>query len=114
MLHKLNYISVRETTGLKILESLEVKGGTQVLDPVFLLTREEWSSIIKKEIKEKYLLVYDFLHDPVIEEAAIRIAKEKGWKIYSINDYLPLIYADKNISDAVSYTHLRAHETRHD
>jgi len=100
MLHKLNYISVRETTGLKILESLEVKGGTQVLDPVFLLTREEWSSIIKKEIKEKYLLVYDFLHDPVIEEAAIRIAKEKGWKIYSINDYLPLIYADKNISDA--------------
>jgi len=100
MLNKLHYISVRETTGLKILESLEIKGGTQVLDPVFLLTRQEWSSIIKREFKEKYLLVYDFLHDPLIEETAIRIAKEKGWKIYSINDYLPLLYADKNISDA--------------
>ena len=100
MLNKLDYVSVRETTGLKILESLDVKGGTQVLDPVFLLTKQDWLSVIKKEIKEKYLLVYDFLHDPVIEEAAKRIAKEKGWKIYSINDYQPLLYADKNISDA--------------
>ncbi len=100
MLHKLNYISVREATGLEILDSLKVKNGTLVLDPVFLLTRQHWTSIIKKEVKEKYLLVYDFLHDPVIEEAAIRIAKEKGLKIYSINDYKPLLYADKNISDA--------------
>lgn len=100
MLEKLNYISVRETTGLKILESLGVKSGTQVLDPVFLLSRQDWSSIIKKEYKEKYLLVYDFLHDPIIEEAAKKIAKEKGWKIYSINDYKSLSYADKNISDA--------------
>jgi hypothetical protein len=100
LLNKFKFISVRETTGLRILESIDIKNGTQVLDPVFLLTKQEWSTMLKKQYNEKYLLVYDFIHDPAIEEVAKKIAKEKKWKIYSINDYKKLQYANKNISNA--------------
>ena len=100
MLEKLSHISVRETTGLKILKTIDIKNAIQALDPVFLLSRQQWESIIKKEHTEKYLLVYDFIHDPAIEQAARKIAAEKGWKIYSINDERELSYAHKNISNA--------------
>jgi hypothetical protein len=44
--------------------------------------------------------VYDFIEDPMIKESALKISKQFGYKIYSINDYTKQSYADKNISNA--------------
>lgn len=99
------HISVREKTGLKILEDLGFKDARQAMDPVFLLDRAEWSSITKESkdygLKDNgYILVYDFLYDERIESLTKKIAKQKGLPIVSVNDFQSLPYADKNINDA--------------
>lgn len=104
-LSNFQHISVREKTGLSILEDLGIKGGVQVMDPVFLLDKEEWS-ILSSKAKDynlavnKYILVYDFLCDNRIA-SLVKILKEKsGFISVSINDFQNLPYVDKNIDDA--------------
>ena len=79
---KLDAISVREKSGLSILESMGLKGSC-VCDPVLLLTREKWDSIIEPFDSEKYLFVYDFDHSSFVVEVVRKIAKERNLKIYS-------------------------------
>lgn len=100
----LDYISVRETSGMKIINNLGIKGGTQVLDPVFLLNQDEWRKIeIVTDFKEPYLLVYDFDKDNKIREFVIKKAKEKKLKIYSV---LPCEYCDKSFENEGPQTFL--------
>lgn len=53
------YISVREDVARTVLEPLTGRSVDVVPDPVLLLTREEWDSLIESEpIKEDYILCY--------------------------------------------------------
>ncbi len=100
MLSGMGAISVRESSGVKIVESLGLKA-ENVLDPVFLLNREDWFSLCKEQERNGYILVYDFLHnDPNIESLAKMLSKKYAKKIVSINDFSPLGYADFNVNDA--------------
>lgn len=100
MLSKMKAISVRESSGVKIVEHLGLNA-QHVLDPVFLLETEEWQSMCRKKCGEGYVLVYDFLHnDPNVETLAKLLAKKYNKKIVSINDFRPLGYADVNVNDA--------------
>ena len=84
-------ISVREQSGVKIAKEFGFEA-TNVLDPVFLLSKEEWKKVIKKQHKGKYLLVYDFSNkDPRIDEIAQKIAMERGLDVYSFNSDKPYI-----------------------
>lgn len=87
-------ISVRETQGKKILDDFTVTSQV-VVDPVFLLEKEDWISLCKrKRARNKYLLLYDFkLNDSNVEKVAKQVAKERGLKIYAI--YSSPAYADK-------------------
>lgn len=97
MLKQFDYISVREKSGLNILEDMNIKNGVQVLDPVFLLNKEHWENMcVDINNNEKYLLVYDFDNNPLIKEIAMEVSKEKGLKIYTI---FKSDYSDKNISN---------------
>lgn len=98
---KFDSISVRERSGVNIVENLGLKAAN-VLDPVFLLEREDWDNLCKIKRSEKhYLLVYDFLlNDNNLQNIAKCIAKEKGLKIYYISDGKNCAYADKNIRNA--------------
>lgn len=87
LVRKLDGVGVREISGVKILSDLGVNNAVNVLDPVFLLSKEEWNKLANKKFEEKYLLVYDFDKNPLIKKIAQDIAKKKGCKIYSINDY---------------------------
>ncbi len=93
-LSKLDYISVRENSGIQIVKKLAPeKNAVSVLDPVFLLNKNEWEETEKNlQISEPYLLVYDFDQNPVLKDYAIDIANEKGWRIFSVQ---PLSYAEK-------------------
>lgn len=52
-------ISVREYEAVELVKKLTGKESTTVLDPVFLLDKEEWSVVAKKpEHNQKYILVY--------------------------------------------------------
>lgn len=99
-LHNLDYISVREATGISILQSIGIQG-VQVMDPVFLLPMFEWQNLSTEGlIKGKYILVYDFLHNPDIESLAKEISAKTKYPIVSITDYVKHSYAHKNINAA--------------
>lgn len=98
-------ISVRESSGLKILEKLGLHGKL-VVDPVFLLTKEEWINLLCLEetlVREPYLLVYDLNRGNMSDEKRAfvrRYAKENGLKIIAVNDIRETDYADVNINNA--------------
>lgn len=88
LLKKYQKITVREECSVQILKNLDIANVDFVLDPVFLLSREEWILFSKQRLfkkKERYVLVYcvgDKL-DYVMELASY-IAREKGLKLYFV------------------------------
>ena len=110
-LQNLNSISVRESSGLDILNGLGLNG-TQVMDPVFLLPASHWEQIadewynnaLPKEKRsmpqgEQYILVQDFMRDDAIRRTAQRIARLTGWRIWQVSPYR-LGYADRSFRTA--------------
>lgn len=100
-LARFSAISTRERSGVEIVEKLGYKA-TEVLDPVFLLDREDWESLCSQvHKKEKYILVYDLdMNHPGVRKLCMELAERNKWKIYSINDFRVCPYADFNINDA--------------
>ena len=102
-LRSFDAISVRERTGLKILESI-CKKGVEVLDPVFLLEKSDWvkfSNEGKVRIKNKYILVYDlYVNDGRLEQEAKRLSSKYNLEIVAVDALIKCQYAKKNISNA--------------
>ncbi len=93
MLSGLDFISVREQSGLRLLGECVVDGGVRVVDPVFLFTAQEWIEMLDiQAVDEEYILVYDFDRSPSVMEAAERLATVHSCKIYTIQS---LSYSDK-------------------
>lgn len=105
-LSRFDKISVREESGLDILERLGIHGGVREDDPVFLLSAEQWNEIADGTGEgEHYLLVYDFFSDPVLKSKAQITAKERNLHVYSVGPF-NLKYADKNYTKAGPETFL--------
>lgn len=94
-LSQLDAISVREPSGIKLLQTMGYEGNL-VCDPVFLIDADEWISQIatRDGEGEKYVLVYDFECNKEIQSVAQKIARAKGLKIFSIGPWF-LRYADR-------------------
>ena len=84
---RLDGVGVREISGVKILHDLGIENAINVLDPVFLLDKDEWDKIGTINLNEKYILVYDFDNNPLIEKLAKDIANKNSYKIYTISQY---------------------------
>lgn len=96
-IESIDYVSVREKSALKILDDLEIKDACVVLDPVFLLSREEWDCVESKmEFDDKYILVYDFENSDSVKSFSLQYAKEHKVKIYSLynSDYCDKCFED--------------------
>lgn len=91
---RLNAVSVRETSGVSILKRLGIKA-KQVLDPVFLVPKTHWIETFISPVSGKFIFIYDFESNPLIEKLARKIAREKGCKILTVNRNIS--YADKNL-----------------
>ena len=96
----IDFVSVREQTGLNILNSLGIKRGVHVMDPVFLHDQNFWSKLARRKVSDKYILVYDFEKNTQIEKFAKKMAKKLGIKIYAVNNYFRTPYADVDCYDA--------------
>lgn len=87
----LDYISVREDAGKKIIEKITGRKDVEVLvDPTMLLTKKEWQKISKKPNNlddQKYILNY-FLGELSTErkKQIDELAFKHGWKIINILD----------------------------
>lgn len=88
LLKKYDTVTVRENNGVKIANELGINA-TQVLDPTFLLSRDEWNKIIpKQECNEKYVLVYQLHPNKAFVRYAKEFAKSKGLKLYRVSHCL--------------------------
>lgn len=93
--NSINYISVRETSGVKILNDLGIENVTHVVDPVFLLSKDDWMKkfITIEKQETPFVLVYDFDNNPLIKEYALFLKKEKGFDIVALSPRIK--YADR-------------------
>lgn len=104
LLSRYKAISVREESAKQLIEGMGLKA-THLLDPTFMLNKEEWKPYMSKRIvKEEYLLIYtpyNTLDKKAIFDAAREIAKEKGLKVVTFSwDWRKDKMADKTITYA--------------
>lgn len=98
-LNNFRWISVRENTGVKIVSELGYHA-TQVMDPVFLLSKEEWEKLCVKKIKKRYLLLYYLGPEyPLVKDICTQLALQYNLKIYAISGGRNISFADKNLND---------------
>ena len=101
LLNRYHAISVREDSGVKILENIGIDS-IQLLDPTFLLNRTEWMAYMSPRIeKEPYILIYtpyNTVDKEVIYQSARVLAKGSNKKIVSFSWNLkPESLADRTI-----------------
>lgn len=84
LLCNLNAVSVREETSISYIKSL-YKGNVKcVLDPIFLLKREEWERIEKLPEKEEYILVYATEFNEKLVDYAKKLSEAKGMQVVEL------------------------------
>lgn len=104
LIKNIDKISVRERTGECILNKLGFSNIDIVLDPVFLLDRQQWRTLISysKQVKtpEKYILLYNFRHNDAIKHFVLELQSCMDIPIICIHGYDDIPYADIKIKDA--------------
>lgn len=75
-------ISVREKSGLSILQNLGITDGELVLDPTQIVDPSVWHNLASKRHKYKgYVLIYQLCNNKIFDKAAVTFAKEKGLQL---------------------------------
>ncbi len=97
-LKRINHLSVREQSGVKIIKDVTGLDAELVADPTILLTKEEWEKEATKEkiFDEKYILCYFLGNNIEHRKFAERLKETTGCKIVSLNhadEYVK--YSDK-------------------
>ena len=105
----IDFLSVRENTGANIIKSVCGKdiNVDVVVDPTYLITREEWNKLIpiEKKIQGEYVLCYFLGNDEKSKICARRFCDAKGLKLVSIMSDesfsdIDISYADQLITGA--------------
>lgn len=87
----MNAISVREKQGIKIVKELCDKDVTQNIDPVFLISKEQWQKVEqmpnKESVKDKYILKYFLgIQDKKLSKNIEHFAIDNNLKVIEINN----------------------------
>lgn len=85
MLSRYDAIAVREDSAVELLNRWNINCLGQVLDPTLMLTGNEWENYIKKDIKGKYVLVYQLHNNHVLSEYAKRFAEHTGLPLMRVS-----------------------------
>lgn len=87
-LSSISNISVREYEGIEFVEKLTGKKAIQLIDPTFLLSREDWEEItFAPQIKGKYMLLYIMQQDEEMYSYAKRLKERLGLQLVEISRY---------------------------
>ncbi len=90
LLNRYKHISVRENSGVDVVNNLIGKKATVVVDPTLLLNKEEWNTIAapKRQFKRKYILCYflnyTFNAFPYVDELAAYMQQQTGYEIVRV------------------------------
>ena len=79
LVKRFSYVSVREQEGAALIERLTGLEPVVLPDPVMLVEKEKWQSIMDKSVpQEKYILCYFIGDNPSYWETVAAIAKQEG------------------------------------
>lgn len=93
LLSKYDNISLRELSGVEIVEGLGIKNAINVVDPTLLLTGDEWGELASDKYKDKkFIFVYNLNRNRKIDKYVEKLAKEKGLEIYYVSYALHEFY----------------------
>ena len=103
--NRIDHLSVRETKGKALVESLSSNTAEVVVDPVLLLSGEDWYREIpdKKLYNKPYIFAYFLGKSPEYRKAVTAFAKEKGLKIITSHHIDSYNKADINFGDYAPY-----------
>ena len=84
---KFSSLSVREKSAVDIIKEIIGKEAQLVLDPVFLLGREEWSKMCSKNslASSKYIFVYSMETSAIIEDVVRKLRSETGLPVVAVS-----------------------------
>lgn len=81
-LQRYQAISVRESSGVEIIDGLGIPGAVRVLDPTLQLDRSFWEKYAgKNKFARPYLLIYQLNADSRFDRYAKEFARRKGLKL---------------------------------
>lgn len=100
-LSRMDFISVRENSGKKLVESLSDKSAEVVVDPVLLLDKEDWDREIpdKRLYDEPYIFAYFLGKSPEYRNAVTEFARKNGLKIVTSHHMDSYNKADESFGD---------------
>lgn len=87
-LSRIEHISVREKEGSELVKEMTGKEAVQLIDPTFLIAKEEWEALAKNpKIDDEYILVYMMQRDDSVYEYARKLKERTGLKLVDISRY---------------------------
>lgn len=104
-LKRLDYCSVREKSGQKIIKNLINRDVPIVCDPTILFTAKEWSNIVPKNrfYEKKYIFCYFLGNNPIQRDFVKKVQKETGYKIVQLQHCDEYIASDESFPDYAPY-----------
>ncbi|MEJ5961328.1 polysaccharide pyruvyl transferase family protein [Pedobacter immunditicola] len=99
-----NAVSVRESSLIPLIQPLTRNNVVNVLDPTLLLDKAVYTNMsIKPEVNEKYLLVFQLVSKPEVNQLAKHIAEMNDLKIVEIySDIKPFRWGEENVKQTLS------------
>ena len=88
LLSDYNAISVREESGVGVLNKTHIRNACCCLDPTFMIMKEEWLKIAEKIKDKDYILVYKLHEDSAASEIAIKLGDFLGKKVIRLSTAL--------------------------
>ena len=102
---RIDFCSVREKSGQKIIKDLTGREVPVVCDPTILFTAEEWAETVSPErfIQEPYLFCYFLGNNPGQREFVKRFKEATGYKIVQLQHCDEYIRSDVGFPDYAPY-----------
>lgn len=88
LLQGYDFISVREQSGLNVMENAKVKNGCCCLDPTFMVDRKTWNNLAEPISDKDYILVYKLHEDSIASEVAVELGRLMNKKVIRISTAL--------------------------
>ena len=104
-LKRIDYCSVREQSGQRIVKELADRDVPVVCDPTILFTAEDWATITEPErlVREPYMFCYFLGNNPEQRELVRRFKRETGYKIVQLQHCDEYIKTDVGFPDIAPY-----------
>ena len=104
-LNRIDYLSVRENVGVKIIRDLTGRDALVTVDPTMLLTAQEWDEFSGGDrlSEEQYIFAYFLGNNPEFRRIVKELQRKTGLKIITLRHLDEYIPQDEQFGDEAPY-----------